>query len=46
MDEEFEDDTERERQWIKKVYGENNEFVIALQRKLKKENSFLDGKPI
>jgi len=34
MDEEFEDDTERERQWLKKEFGENNEFFIALQGKL------------
>ena len=42
MDEKFEDDTERERQWLKKEFGENNEFFIALQGKLKKKDNFLD----
>lgn len=40
MDEEFEDDTERERQWLKKEFGENNEFFKALTRETQK--SFLD----
>ncbi|MBA7671607.1 hypothetical protein ES703_79766 [subsurface metagenome] len=47
MDEEFEDDTERERQWLKKEFGENDEFFKALKGKLtretkKKKDNFLD----
>ena len=42
MDEEFEDDTERERQWLKKEFGENDDFFKALQGKTKKKDNFLD----
>jgi hypothetical protein len=40
LNEELEDDTEREKQWLKKEFGENNEFFIALLEKLKKKGIF------
>jgi len=42
MDEEFEDDAERERKWLKKEFGENDEFFMTLQDKLKKKDNFLN----